>query len=209
MISSVFDSPSLMFGIVSVASRIAPPLAQRRPFTAVGALAGLRPLAWTAACALVALLAGGCSLIGSDTDVDGQYSFANAFGYVETIVVQPDGFDELRFEFEGTVTLEAVNGQLSGTGTCTRTTTRTSQPGGEQEQTVVTDNVTVSGDKSGAKLTNVRMTGCAFPRPMFGTVDDGRIVLDTDLDFPVSRGTTVISDRFGDPTRLVLTSSDR
>lgn len=178
-----------MFGIVSGASRTA--------------------LRHAAAFTLVALLASGCSLIGSDNKVDGAYTFANAFGYVETIVVQPDGYDELRFEFEGTVVLQEVDGGLTGTGSCTRTTTRTSQPGSEQERTVVTDNVTVSGDKSGAKLTNVRITGCAFPRPMFGTVGDGRIVLDTDLDFPVSRGTTVISDRFGDPTRLVLTSSDR
>ncbi|NNE71950.1 MAG: hypothetical protein HKN29_16515 [Rhodothermales bacterium] len=149
----------------------------------------------------------GCGLVGSEEPVDGHYAFANAFGYVETVVVQNGGFEELRFEVTGTLTLQEGDGSVTGNGSCTRTTISTVQPEDIETRTEVTDTATFSGLRSGSSLTGVRLAGCAFPRPMFGSIEKGRLVLNTDLDFPVSRGTTVISDRFGDPKRLVLTRS--
>ena len=171
-----------------------------------------RRAGWDALLLAAAMLSGaslaGCDLSGSEEDATGSYSFENSYGYAETIVLQPGRWEELQFSVAGQVDLQDVDGALSGTGTCTRTSVSIQHPEGEETRTEETLQAVVSGMRSGSKLTNFRISGCAYPRAMIGALQKGRIVLDTDLDFPVSRGTTVISDRFGDPSSLVMNRSE-
>ncbi len=150
-----------------------------------------------------------CGLAGDEDDASGTYRFENSYGYFETIVLQPDRWEELRFSVTGQVTVQDVDGDVSGSGSCTRTAISIRHPDGEETRTDLTEEATVSGTRSGSRLSDFRISGCAYPRAMFGRLEGGRIVLDTDLDFPVSRGTTVISDRFGDPSTLVMNRSDQ
>jgi hypothetical protein len=151
---------------------------------------------------------GGCGLLGGDQAVGGAYVFSNAYGYVETIVIRPGFEEQLRFEVEGRVDIQDVDGALSGEGSCTKTIISLQLPDSLAQRTESTAPLTLTGTRNGDRLVDVDLTGCAYPRTMIGDVRGGRIVLETDLDFPVSRGTTVFADRFGDPTRLEMTRSD-
>ncbi len=158
------------------------------------------------ALAVLAMAGGGCGLLGNDsTAVDGTYQFENEFGYRETIVIRPDYEKDERFVVTGFVRIEETDGVLSGSGSCTRTSLEVVQPGGLERLTEDTQELTFSARRKKSSILDVRISGCAFPKPMEGRLDGGRIILMTDLGFPVSRGTTLISDRFGDPTRLVMT----
>lgn len=172
--------------------------------SAVSSRTLLLAVMWLAGSALT-----GCSLMGDEDDASGTYRFENSYGYFETVVLLPDQQEELRFSVTGEVTIEDADGNLSGSGTCTRTSISTRHPEGVETRTDQTQTASVSGTRSGSSISALRITGCAYPRAMFGRLERGRIVLNTDLDFPVSRGTTVISDRFGDPSRLVMNRSDQ
>jgi hypothetical protein len=150
----------------------------------------------------------GCGLLGGDDSVGGRYDFSNAYGYVENIVIRPDFEEQLRFEVLGQVVLQDLDGAVSGEGSCTKTIISLQLPDSLEQRTVSTAQATFTGTLNGDRLKDVDLTGCAFPRTMLGNVRGGTIVLKTDLDFPVSRGTTLISERFGDPTRLEMTRSD-
>jgi hypothetical protein len=159
------------------------------------------------AVALLGLAASGCGLLGGGSvdDVSGTYLFSNEYGYTETIVIRPDFSRIERFGVVGSILISDADGVLSGSGTCTRSSLELVQPDGLEQLVESTSAVSLTGRRSGSSISDFRMSGCAFPRPMEGRVEGGRIVLSTDLGFPVSRGTTLISDRFGDPTRLVMT----
>ncbi|MFT4603503.1 MAG: hypothetical protein ACI9W4_000218 [Rhodothermales bacterium] len=156
---------------------------------------------------LAAVWLAGCGLAGAEDDASGSYRFENSFGYFETIVLQPDRGEELRFTVTGQVTIHDVDGALSGSGTCTRTAISVQYPEGVETRTDRTEDASISGTRAGSRISDFRISGCAYPRAMSGRLEGGRIVLDTDLDFPVSRGTTLISDRFGDPSGLVMNRS--
>lgn len=157
----------------------------------------------------IALNGSGCSLVGDEVGaVEGTYRFSNAFGYVERIVVRPDYVKDLRFAVEGEVSLEEADGQVEGTGTCIRSRESLEQPGDIEDNQDQTTILKFTAQREGDRLVQVRIDGCAFPRRMEGRIERGRIVLNTDLDFPVSGGTTVFSDRFGDPSRLIMTRSE-
>ncbi|MFT5144208.1 MAG: hypothetical protein ACI80V_001896 [Rhodothermales bacterium] len=175
-----------------------------RPFPERAATLVCSAVIFVSGCSLLA----GCGLLGGDETVGGTYVFSNAYGYEETIVVRPDFEEHLRFEVAGQVVIEERDGTLSGEGSCTKTIISLRLPDSLEQRTESTAGVTFTGTRSGNRLVDVDLTGCAYPRTMTGEVRGGRIVLETDLDFPVSRGTTLISDRFGDPTRLEMTRSD-